>query len=76
MTDVGTYEERPFPKIREIIVDIVEQGLRKHHMRGLLELDVTKARESIRKHKKETGETLSFTGWIIKCIGQAVSQYP
>ncbi|MFX0065204.1 MAG: 2-oxo acid dehydrogenase subunit E2 [Candidatus Hermodarchaeota archaeon] len=75
MSHIGSYEERSFPKIREIIVETVEQGLRKHHMRGLLELDVTKAREYIKKHKKQTGETLSFTAWIIKCIGQAVCEY-
>jgi hypothetical protein len=40
----------------------------------LIELDVTKAREHIRGHKEKTGETLSFTGWIIKCIWQAVSE--
>jgi pyruvate/2-oxoglutarate dehydrogenase complex dihydrolipoamide acyltransferase (E2) component len=72
---IGKYEERPFPKMREMIVDTVEQGLRRHHMKGLIELDVTKGREYIRKHKEKTGEALSFTGWIMKCIGQAVNEH-
>jgi pyruvate/2-oxoglutarate dehydrogenase complex dihydrolipoamide acyltransferase (E2) component len=41
---------------------------------GLIELDVTKARKFIPDHKEKTGETLSFTGWVIKCIAQAVSE--
>ena len=34
----------------------------KNRVYGLIELDVTKAREHIRGHKEKTGETLSFTG--------------
>lgn len=75
MDVIGKYEEKQFPKIREIIVDNSEQALQRHHVRGLIELDVTKGREYIRNHKKKTGETLSFTGWIMKCIGQAVSEH-
>jgi len=71
---IGKFEEKPFPKLREIIVDTVEQGLKRHHMKGLIELDVTEGREYIRKHKEKTGEELSLTGWIIKCIGQAVNE--
>jgi len=44
----------------------------KNRVYGLVEFDVTKARQFIREHKNKTGETLSFTGWIIKCVGKAV----
>jgi len=27
------------------------------------------------KNTKRTGEQLSFTAWIMKCIGQAVSEH-
>ena len=46
----------------------------KNRVYGLIELDVTKAREYMRSYKEKTGETLSFTGWMIKCIRQAVSE--
>lgn len=71
---IGKYEEKQFPKLREIVVDTMEQGLKRHHTKELIELDVTKAREYIRTHKEKTGEKLSFTGWIVKCIGQAVNE--
>jgi pyruvate/2-oxoglutarate dehydrogenase complex dihydrolipoamide acyltransferase (E2) component len=73
MNLIGKYIEKPFPEIREIIVDTVEEGLRRHHVKGLIELDVTNGRDHIRKHKEATGESLSFTAWI-KCIAQAVSE--
>jgi pyruvate/2-oxoglutarate dehydrogenase complex dihydrolipoamide acyltransferase (E2) component len=44
-------------------------------MQGLLEMDVTKAREFIRVHKEASGERLSFTAWLIKCIAQAISEF-
>jgi len=75
MNLIGKYEEKPFPRLREIIVDTVEQGLRRHHTKVLIELDVTKGRGYIRKYKEETGKALSFTGWIMKCIGQAVDEH-
>jgi pyruvate/2-oxoglutarate dehydrogenase complex dihydrolipoamide acyltransferase (E2) component len=72
---IGKYEEKPFPRMREMIVDTVEQGLKRRHMKALIELDVTKGREYIRKYKEETGEALSFTGWIMKCIAQTVNEH-
>jgi pyruvate/2-oxoglutarate dehydrogenase complex dihydrolipoamide acyltransferase (E2) component len=70
----GEYEERPFPKFRQVIVDVGELGKKVNTMKGLIELDVTKGRETIRDFKKK-GKQLSFTAWIMKCIGQAVSEH-
>jgi pyruvate/2-oxoglutarate dehydrogenase complex dihydrolipoamide acyltransferase (E2) component len=40
----------------------------------LFEVDVTKAREYLREHKAQTGESLSFTAFIITCLAQAVNE--
>lgn len=66
------YEETPIPKIRQITMEMGKQAVLRHLVKALIELDVTKGREYIRHHKEQFGETLSFTGWIMKCIGQAV----
>ena len=75
MDDIGIYKEREFPEFRNPTVDTLELGIKKHHIPFLLEIDVTKAREFIREDKARTGEGLSFTGWVMKCIGQAVSEH-
>lgn len=75
MAIVETYREREFPKSRIPTVDVVDEGRRKHHVPILLELDVTKARAHIRTLKERTGEGLSFTGWVMKCVAQAVSEH-
>jgi hypothetical protein len=40
----------------------------------LLEVDVTEARQFIRERAALTGETLSFSGYIISCIIRAVNR--
>ncbi|MEA5507900.1 2-oxo acid dehydrogenase subunit E2 [Halotia wernerae UHCC 0503] len=75
MDDIGTYEERRFPEFRTPTLDTLDFGQAKHHIPLLLEVDITKAREYIREFKARTGEGLSFTGYVIKCIGQAVSEH-
>ena len=47
-------------------------GCGKHTVHGLVEFDVTQARETIRQHKAQTGETLSFTAFILACLGKAM----
>jgi len=75
MDVIGTYKEREFPEFRIPTLDTLELGIKKHHIPFLLEVDVTVAREYMRELKSRTGEALSFTGWVMKCIGQAVSEH-
>jgi Pyruvate/2-oxoglutarate dehydrogenase complex, dihydrolipoamide acyltransferase (E2) component, and related enzymes len=70
----GKYIEETFSKSREIVIDVVELGLLKHHIEGSIEIDVTLAREYIQKYKEKTGNKISFTGWVTKCISQVVSE--
>lgn len=66
------YDLRPFPKIRRAYVDVMREGHRRHIIHGLVEVDVTDARTAIRQ-RAATGEPpLSFTGFIVACVGQAV----
>jgi pyruvate/2-oxoglutarate dehydrogenase complex dihydrolipoamide acyltransferase (E2) component len=74
MDRVGKYEVKPFSKYRQNIVLVTKEGWRKRSHHTILEIDVTKSRKLIKKYKIKTGESISFTGWIIKCIGQAISE--
>jgi pyruvate/2-oxoglutarate dehydrogenase complex dihydrolipoamide acyltransferase (E2) component len=46
----------------------------KHCLYGLLEVDVTIARQFIEQHKAQTGEQLSFTGFLAYCLARAVDE--
>jgi pyruvate/2-oxoglutarate dehydrogenase complex dihydrolipoamide acyltransferase (E2) component len=73
---VGTYTELPFPATRTLVSDTVRIGMTKRRIPVLIEVDVTDARAAIEKRKAATGGGLSFTGWIMKCLAQAVSEHP
>lgn len=66
---------KEIPSSRKSTFDIGYLGVRTHHMQALLELDVTLARELIKKYRSSHKAPLSFTGWIIKCISQAVAEH-
>jgi pyruvate/2-oxoglutarate dehydrogenase complex dihydrolipoamide acyltransferase (E2) component len=70
------YTVEPYPPMRRFSIDAGWLGRRRHIMHGLLELDVTRARQSIRDHKARTGESLSFTAYIITCLAKAARANP
>ncbi|MGD8464965.1 MAG: 2-oxo acid dehydrogenase subunit E2 [Anaerolineae bacterium] len=61
-----------YPRTRLLMVDGGRMGRQKHTVHGLVEFDVTQARQAIRQHKVQTGETLSFTAFVIACLGKAI----
>ncbi len=68
------YTAVPFPRERWLMVDGGRIGRQKHLIHGLVEFDVTQPRAVLREHKRQTGETLSFTAFVAHCLGQAVGQ--
>ena len=63
------------PKSRRFMAAARRSVQRKPMMHGLIEVDVTKARVFLREHKAKTGETLSFTAFIIACLAQAADEH-
>lgn len=64
----------PLPKMRRLAGDIGWLVRSRYTIRGFLELDVTEPRRLIGEHKTRTGEGLSFTAFLTKCVGQAVEE--
>jgi pyruvate/2-oxoglutarate dehydrogenase complex dihydrolipoamide acyltransferase (E2) component len=73
---VGSFEQREFPYFRNPTIDTLIWGQKRHHIPILLEIDVTEARSAIHDRYTQTGQRISFTGWVVKCIAQAVSEHP
>lgn len=61
-----------FPASRNFTMDVGKIGLQKHHIKALIELDVTESRNKIRAIKEGSGNGISFTSWMLKCISQAM----
>jgi pyruvate/2-oxoglutarate dehydrogenase complex dihydrolipoamide acyltransferase (E2) component len=68
----ATYTTLPFPAARRLIIEAGRMGSRRSLIHGLLEIDVTRARASLRDHKARTGEALSFTACVVACFAQAI----
>jgi pyruvate/2-oxoglutarate dehydrogenase complex dihydrolipoamide acyltransferase (E2) component len=70
------YHLEPYPKMRRLVADSGRMGRRRNTIHALIEVDVTKVRYYINEQKKNTGEGLSFTAYIIYCLGRAVEAHP
>ena len=65
----------PYPKSRRFMREAIRSTHHKPMMHGLLDVDVTKARTYLREVKARTGESPSFTAFIIACLGRAVDEH-
>ncbi len=68
------YTIQPIPAMRRFSVDNGWLARQRHTIHGLIELDVTEARRLIQLYKTQTGQTISFTGFIIHCLARAVDE--
>ncbi|MBY9001862.1 MAG: 2-oxo acid dehydrogenase subunit E2, partial [Candidatus Heimdallarchaeota archaeon] len=71
MDNIGSFESKPFRRFMN--QEVVEMSRFRYYIFGVAELDVTKARKILREYKEKTGETISFSAWITKCVAQAIS---
>jgi pyruvate/2-oxoglutarate dehydrogenase complex dihydrolipoamide acyltransferase (E2) component len=57
-------------------VDYMRTAGRRSNIHGLVEFDVTDAKRRIREIEERTGERLSFTAFLISCLGSAIGEHP
>lgn len=74
MDNLGDYRIEAFPVSRLATIDIGAASQMKHHIRALIELDVTEARKMIYEKRKQN-QNISFNSWLIKCISQTVEEF-
>ena len=67
------YKIVAFPRMRRLMITIGRVTSHRHIIHGLVEIDVTRARQLMREHKARTGESLSFTAFLAACVGHAVA---
>jgi pyruvate/2-oxoglutarate dehydrogenase complex dihydrolipoamide acyltransferase (E2) component len=70
------YDVLPFPVGRRVIVDAGYLAAGRHIIHGLVEADVTRARELLRATAGQDGRPYSFTAFIIASLARAVERHP
>ena len=71
-TNHKEYKVQPFPKMRRFAIDAGYLGRKRHIVHGLIEVDITDSRRTLRELEVRIGEKPSFTAFIVNCIGAAV----
>lgn len=74
MMRVRGYTRIPYPRIRKATVDLLTAAKRKNMIHSLVEADITRARSLLRQAKRKHNGYYSFTGYIIRCVAEAVVQ--
>src|SRR5712692_6914635 len=69
------YQVVPYPKMRRLEAIAYRSVQHKPMIQGLIEVDVTRARAFLREYKANTGESLSFTAFLIACLAKAVDEH-
>ena len=70
------YQLKKIPNIRRFAVDAGHLSRRRHIIHALLEVDVTVPRQNIREYKIRQSDGLSFTAYLIHCLGAAIQSNP
>lgn len=73
---VGNYQVLPFRRERNATLDTLRWAKKRLLIPIMLEVDVTAAREAIREFRRRTGQSLSFTAWIVSCVARAAAEHP
>lgn len=71
---IGPHHVVDLSPARRVMINMLDLGGPKQNMYGLLEVDVTVARQFIAEHKARTGEALSFTGFLTFCLARALDE--
>lgn len=72
--EVGPYHVIDLSPARRVMINMLNLSRPQHCMYGLLEVDVTAAKQFIEDYKAQTGELLSFTGYLTFCLARAVDE--
>jgi pyruvate/2-oxoglutarate dehydrogenase complex dihydrolipoamide acyltransferase (E2) component len=73
---VSDFDVQPFPRQREIVVDSGYLASGRHIIHGLVEVDVTRARELLRRLSEKDGTRLSFTAFLVANLARAIESNP
>jgi len=72
---MSKYRIQKFPDSRLATMDICEIGKQKHHVTGLIELDVSESRKKIGEYNQTHQDRISFNAWLIAVIAQTLQKH-
>ena len=74
MTDRDIFESE-YPSSRQFTFDVGKIGREKHHVKALLEVDVSEAWRILRENRRAE-KRISFFAWLIKVTADCAAEHP
>ncbi len=68
--------QAPYPKTRNVVLDILAEGRRKNIVHLFLEVDANAIRAQIAKQAAQSGETVSITSYVASILACNVAKNP
>ncbi|MHA1339182.1 MAG: 2-oxo acid dehydrogenase subunit E2 [Promethearchaeota archaeon] len=72
---IGKYEIKRWPKLRNLVVDLMWTSKFRNIVHGFGEIDISIPRKIIREMNKKGNDKISFTGYLIYCLAQAIEKH-
>ena len=69
------YKIVPNPKLQRFYAAMFRSAQHTPMIHGLIQVDVSSARAFLHEHQAQTGESLSFTAFLIACLAKAVDEH-
>ena len=66
--------QQPYPKLRNFILDIMDEGRRKNIIHLLFDAEITPMQHNLAQHHAETGQRISLTTYIAKSLACAIDE--
>jgi pyruvate/2-oxoglutarate dehydrogenase complex dihydrolipoamide acyltransferase (E2) component len=76
MSKQENYSIGKWPKNRDIIVDAVTMSRYYNHVVGFIDADATEIVRVFNKYSKKTGDRLSLTAYIMRCMALTAKEVP
>jgi len=75
MKESGKYTVKKLSPMAKVIDDYTTEARRKNTIWAFGAADITEARKKIREHKEKTGESISFTAFLIACYARVLEKH-
>jgi len=71
----SSFQEIPWPRIRELVVDALTAGRRVRSAHGMVEFDVSRPSALIEEYKTQVPGGVSFTAFLVYCLAHAIEEH-
>lgn len=72
----GGHRTEAFGSNRRVVAAASAVSRESNTIHLVTEIDVSRPRRLIARHRDRTGERLSLTGYVVTCLGRAVTEFP